>query len=280
MPGLGNSGPDHWQSHWERRDPTCQRVPQSEWDAPDCADWIAGLEGALACARGPVVLAAHSAACAMVAHWASRPGAGPGAVRGALLVAPSDPQGPNYPKEPTGFAPMPQARLPFRSIVVASDADPYVDLERAREYAQAWGSELVVMPGAGHINVASGHGPWPEGFELLDGLRRESVPARTPVPPYYTVIFSSRRTRIDDGYGAMADRMLELAADQPGFLGVESARGADGFGITVSYWASKEAIAAWKANAEHRVAQASGRRRWYEHFEVRIARVERAYGGP
>ncbi len=100
------------------------------------------------------------------------------------------------------------------------------------------------------------------------------------MPPYYSVIFSSSRTGVDEGYGEMAGRMLELAAGQPGFLGVESARGADGFGITVSYWATIEAIAAWKANAEHRVAQLSGRRKWYQHFEVRIARVERAYGGP
>jgi heme-degrading monooxygenase HmoA len=104
--------------------------------------------------------------------------------------------------------------------------------------------------------------------------------ARTPEPPYFAVIFTSRRTPVDDGYGAMADRMVELAADQPGFLGVESARGPDGVGITVSYWASESAVAAWKANAEHRVAQTSGNRKWYEHFEVRVARVERAYSGP
>ena len=104
--------------------------------------------------------------------------------------------------------------------------------------------------------------------------------ARTPGPPYYAVIFTSTRTAIDEGYGAMADRMVELATRQPGFLGVESARGADGLGITVSYWASLEAIAAWKSNAEHRVAQTSGHRKWYEHFETRVARVERAYSGP
>lgn len=78
----------------------------------------------------------------------------------------------------------------------------------------------------------------------------------------------------------MGDRMVELAAQQPGFLGVESVRGADGVGITVSYWSSLEAIAAWKANAEHRVAQTSGRKKWYEQFETRIARVERAYRFP
>ena len=104
--------------------------------------------------------------------------------------------------------------------------------------------------------------------------------AATPAPPYYAVIFTSRRTAVDDSYGAVADRMVELARQQPGFLGVESTRGADGLGITVSYWASEADIAAWKANAEHRVAQAAGNLKWYEHFEVRIAKVERAYPGP
>ena len=104
--------------------------------------------------------------------------------------------------------------------------------------------------------------------------------ARTPEPPYYAVIFSSTRTAVDDGYGAVADRMVELAQRQPGFLGIESVRGADGFGITVSYWSTLEAIATWKAHGEHRIAQQSGRRKWYQHFETRITRVERAYTGP
>lgn len=98
--------------------------------------------------------------------------------------------------------------------------------------------------------------------------------ARLPPGPCYAVVFSSQRRAGDQGYARMAERMVELAAAQPGFLGVESARGADGFGITVSYWASREAIAAWKAHAEHTVAQELGRTRWYEHFELRIARVE------
>ena len=102
--------------------------------------------------------------------------------------------------------------------------------------------------------------------------------ARLPAPPYYAVIFSSRRSEGDQGYEQTAARMVELAAEQPGFLGAESARGADGFGITVSYWASEAAIAAWRAQAEHRVAQESGRARWYEHYEIRVARVERAHG--
>jgi heme-degrading monooxygenase HmoA len=103
-----------------------------------------------------------------------------------------------------------------------------------------------------------------------------SVIANTPRPPYYAVIFTSLRTEGDKGYGQMADRMLELAAWQPGFLGVESAR--EDLGITVSYWADLESIRQWKANVEHQVAQRLGREQWYSSFKIRIAKVERDYG--
>jgi heme-degrading monooxygenase HmoA len=102
--------------------------------------------------------------------------------------------------------------------------------------------------------------------------------ARLPEPPYYSVIFSSQRRPGDHGYADMAERMVELAWEQPGFLGIESVRGGDGFGISVSYWASLEAIARWRAHAEHRVAQETGQAIWYSAFEIRIARVERAHG--
>ena len=105
--------------------------------------------------------------------------------------------------------------------------------------------------------------------------------ASLPGPPYYAVIFSSLRNGEDEaGYAAASERMLELAAQQPGFLGAESTRGDDGFGITVSYWASEAAIAAWKHQAEHAATRAHGRKHWYAHFELRVARVERAYGKP
>jgi heme-degrading monooxygenase HmoA len=100
--------------------------------------------------------------------------------------------------------------------------------------------------------------------------------ANTPKPPYYAVIFTSLRTAGDDGYGAMANRMAELAAQQPGFLGVESAR--EGVGITVSYWSDLESIKNWKAHAEHLVAQRLGHEKWYSSFKTRISRVERDYG--
>ena len=102
--------------------------------------------------------------------------------------------------------------------------------------------------------------------------------AQTPEAPYYAVIFTSQRTAGDEGYGHMAERMVALAAEQPGFLGVESVRGADGMGITVSYWVSEEAIAAWRNHAEHSLAREQGRKSWSGQFNVRVAKVERAYG--
>jgi len=104
--------------------------------------------------------------------------------------------------------------------------------------------------------------------------------AKTPQPPYYAVIFSSQRTEGERGYGTMAERMVELAASQPGFLGVESVRGTDGFGITVSYWASEEDIRAWKAHTEHQMAQEAGKKTWYAGYQLRVAKVERDYGKP
>ncbi|RUR40824.1 antibiotic biosynthesis monooxygenase family protein [Vreelandella populi] len=100
--------------------------------------------------------------------------------------------------------------------------------------------------------------------------------ANTPEPPYYAVIFTSVRTDIEDGYDEMAVRMVELAAQQSGFLGVESAR--NEVGVTVSYWADLDSIKAWKAHAEHKEAQRLGHRQWYKHFKTRIAKVERNYG--
>jgi heme-degrading monooxygenase HmoA len=103
-----------------------------------------------------------------------------------------------------------------------------------------------------------------------------SIIAATPKPPYYAVIFTSHRTDGDNGYGEMATKMVDLASQQPGFLGIESAR--EDLGITVSYWSDLESIKNWKANIEHQQAQKSGREKWYTSFKVRISKVERDYG--
>ena len=103
--------------------------------------------------------------------------------------------------------------------------------------------------------------------------------AKTPQPPYYAVIFASVRTASDDeGYGKAAERMAQLASAQPGYLGVDSVRDGNGVGITVSYWSSEEAIAAWRRHAEHTITREQGRKNWYQQYELRVAKVERAYG--
>ena len=172
LPGLGNSGPEHWQSYWEREDSSCRRVMQVDWDTPRIADWVRTLSAAIADRKDPLALVAHSSSCALVAHWARA--ATPEAlarVRGALLVAPSDPDGPNYPQGPSGFSPVPLNPLPFPSIVVASTNDIYISLAQARVYANAWGSSFVNVGAAGHINSESGLGRWAVGHALLAALR-------------------------------------------------------------------------------------------------------------
>ncbi len=167
VPGFGGSGPDHWQSLWEEAHPEYQRVMQGDWFRPERDTWVAALDAAVARARHPVVLVAHSLGCLLVAHWAAqhqRP------IHGALLVAPPDAEDPDFAADDGGFTPIPVTPLPFASIVVASADDPYCSLERAEYFARAWGSLCVSVGASGHINAAAGFGPWPFGEELLAAL--------------------------------------------------------------------------------------------------------------
>ncbi|MCG2579051.1 alpha/beta hydrolase [Dechloromonas sp. XY25] len=170
LPGLGDSGPAHWQSIWEASGPSFRRVVQRDWDHPQLAEWVATLQQHVAACETPPVLVAHSLACSLVAHWSREFGQH---ARGALLVSPSDVESPSHtPPEVRGFSPVPNMRFPFPSTVVASTDDPYVDIGRAEHFAQCWGSRFVVIPGAGHINAESGLGAWPEGMALLQELLR------------------------------------------------------------------------------------------------------------
>ena len=168
VPGLWNSGPQHWQTHWEAKHPDWTRVQQRDFDRPDRDEWVATLDAAVRASHEPVILAAHSLGCSLVAQWSKDRG-GDG-VTAAFLVAPSDVEAPDYPEEGRSFSAMPLARLPFPSVVVASSDDPYVSVDRARQFASAWGSRLEIIGPAGHINGASGHGPWPEGEAMLLAL--------------------------------------------------------------------------------------------------------------
>ena len=169
IPGLGGSGPEHWQSLWQRRLPDATRVEQADWDRPDRAGWIAALDAAIAAAKAPPVLVAHSLSCALVAHWAE---AHRRRVHGALLVGPADVDSDAHtPPEAHVFRPMPTAHLPFPSIVAASRDDPYVAFDRAAHFAKAWGAELFDAGKAGHINTSAGYGAWKAGEVLLARLR-------------------------------------------------------------------------------------------------------------
>ena len=167
LPGIGNSGPDHWQSRWEAANSSFVRVQHRDWDMPVCEEWLGTLEMSVARYGAGFVLIAHSLACLLVAHWAVR---SPLTVKGALLVAPPNPDGPNFPKEATGFSPVPGKPLTFPSIVVASTNDPYGNIEFAKSCALAWGSRFVSAGAVGHISSNSGLGEWREGFALYQQL--------------------------------------------------------------------------------------------------------------
>jgi hypothetical protein len=167
LPGYDNSGPDHWQSHWERAHPEYRRVQQQSWTKPVCDDWVAALDAAIVADQRAVVLVAHSLGCLTVAHHAlrhSRP------IRGALLVAPPNADDPTFSPLIKGFRPIPRAPLPFPSILVGSDDDWYMGPDDARELARSWGSRFVLIERGGHINADAGFGPWPEGERLLAEL--------------------------------------------------------------------------------------------------------------
>lgn len=167
LPGIGNSGPQHWQTLWEQRDSHFQRVNQRDWLRPVCDEWAGVLDGAVrACLSAPV-LVAHSLACLLVAHWASR---SKRAIHGALLVAIPDPDAPGFPADARGFAPVPLCPFPFPSIVVASTDDSFGSLAHAKHCAAAWRSDFVEIGAAGHINADSGIGDWNQGYALLQRL--------------------------------------------------------------------------------------------------------------
>ncbi|RBL86960.1 alpha/beta hydrolase [Streptomyces cavourensis] len=179
VPGWKNSGPEHWQSRWAALLPHAQRVQQRDWENPVSAEWISTLAAQVDSARSPVLLIAHSLGCLISA---ALPVPLRAKVAGALLVAPADVERPDAPECLRGFAPVPRQSLPFQSVVVASDNDPYCRLERARRFAEDWGSRVVVIPGAGHLNADSGLGDWPQGLKLFGALRRRASWRVSPPP--------------------------------------------------------------------------------------------------
>ena len=164
VPGWRDSAPLHWQSLWAQRLEGTVRVQQDDWVCPTRAAWVASISQTILAQSGPVVIAAHSLGCIAVTHL---PAEAVERIEGALFVAPADPE---RRSALTDFAPVPYQKLPYRNVLVASSNDPYCPVRLAGAYARAWGSELVRLQNAGHINVDSGHGEWPLGLALLQSL--------------------------------------------------------------------------------------------------------------
>lgn len=169
LPGLTNSGVDHWQSHWSMAFPTASRVLQDDWHTPQLADWLVRLDQTVTQGKRPAILIAHSLGVALAVHWLSS--RKPGRVKGAFLAAPSDVESAEYTPEATrNFAPLPRKPLPVPTITVASSNDPFVALKRARAFASDWNSAFHEAGELGHINGASRLGLWPQGLVLLGWL--------------------------------------------------------------------------------------------------------------
>ncbi|HXZ80700.1 MAG TPA: alpha/beta hydrolase [Terriglobales bacterium] len=172
VPGLNNSGPGHWQSLWENKYPNFRRVEQENWDFPICEEWVKRLDFHISEAKTAPLVIAHSLGCLTVAHWAKQYTR---QLHGALLVAPPDLENMGERAE-SDFLPVPRQRLPFPSLLVASENDPWSTLERSRSLAEAWGSRFVNAGPAGHINADAGFGPWPLGEHLLAEMRGFAAP--------------------------------------------------------------------------------------------------------
>jgi len=171
IPGWSGSGPDHWQSRWVAKLTTARLVEQDDWYKPSRHLWAERIVQAVRASTRPVVLVAHSAGVSAVAHAAEH--LHPGDVAGAFLVAPASERAKGaIPGMGADFIPHRREVLPFRSVLIASNNDPYCTPEEARELAQAWGSELVDAGESGHINSESGHGPWPDGLLRFAGFLR------------------------------------------------------------------------------------------------------------
>jgi predicted alpha/beta hydrolase family esterase len=170
VPGIDNSGPEHWQSRWEQRRDDCVRVELGMWDRPHRNTWVNNLNAAIAAAARPVILVAHSLGCHAVAWWNALERPTDGKVVGALLVAPPKIEGLTADSRLDAFAPPARERLRFPSLLAASRDDPYASFEDSRKLARTWGSRLVDAGWAGHINVMAGVGAWPFGEFLLERL--------------------------------------------------------------------------------------------------------------
>ncbi|MBT3689729.1 serine hydrolase family protein [bacterium] len=168
LPGISDAGPKHWQTLFLSKFDNIERVEQKDWFNPVCSDWVKELDNAIKKNKDyDIILLAHSLGCPLIMHWAQE---NSDKIKGAMLVAPADVDASSIPKEAIGFAPMPLNKLSFRTILVASTTDPYLEIDRAKHFAEKWGSEFINIGDHGHINPRADLGEWIEGEEILKKL--------------------------------------------------------------------------------------------------------------
>ncbi len=172
LPGWKDSEPEHWQGIWLKKYPNAIKVRQDEWMFPEKSEWVKTLNDYIEKYKeNNIIFVGHSLACATFAYWSKEYSAGTSAtIKGALLVSPSDMDVDDFPEEVTGFPPMPLGPLNCKTIVVVSENDQYVSVDRAKFFANSWKARLINIGPHGHINVEAGFGEWPEGERLLQEL--------------------------------------------------------------------------------------------------------------
>ncbi|MGB3897414.1 MAG: alpha/beta hydrolase [Mesorhizobium sp.] len=168
LPGIGGSGPSHWQSQWEATEPSFDRFRPGDWNRPDLCNWLVALDDAIDRSVPPPILVAHSLACLLVSHASDRIA---GRVKGAFLVAVPDPAAHAFPQEAASFADPPRGPIPFPTLIVASSDDPYASQGYVRQRANEWNAGLIEVGALGHINGTSNLGTWAQGRMLLDAFR-------------------------------------------------------------------------------------------------------------
>jgi len=166
-PGFGSSGPNHWQTLWQKENPEFIRIEQKSWFAPNAEEWIESIDRQVSKLGPDSIIVAHSLACVALVLWANKTQL---KIKGALLIAPADSESSEFRLNTTGFTSIPKTSLPFKSIVVSSTDDQFCKIDRACEFATNWGSQFVNIGAKGHINAESNLGAWLEGRIFLEQI--------------------------------------------------------------------------------------------------------------
>ncbi len=173
VPGYTNSGPEHWQSYIERKYSNVSRVVQDDWNNPDNKRWVERLDAFIKQTTGDVILIGHSCGAVAVAQWASL--YSHERVKAAVLVAPADVDSETALNEIRQQRPLPARRIVFPTLLICSDNDEHLSMEKAHALAAAWGSEIIIIPRAGHIHTAAGYGEWIAGEQLIENFTGEKL---------------------------------------------------------------------------------------------------------